>query len=87
MTSLLLLLTNCAPKQPAVEVVPPQAAIVRPPCTPGTALMLPIPALPTLPVELSEAAALDAWIDDMTAYQKMRLQTGALQDFIKTSCQ
>jgi hypothetical protein len=43
--------------------------------------------LATLPDGLSEQAALQAWLDDMQAYQQLRNQTGALQSFIRQSCQ
>jgi hypothetical protein len=43
--------------------------------------------LAALPQTLTEPAALQAWITDMQAYQQLRGQTGALQAFIRTSCQ
>jgi hypothetical protein len=43
--------------------------------------------LTALPDALSETAALEAWLTDMQAYQMLRNQTGALQTFIRASCQ
>lgn len=77
---------NCAGKQPDANLAP-QAEIVRPPCQPRPELMAAPNALPALGDNLSESEAMNAWIDDMTAYQSLRLQTGALQDFIRTACQ
>ena len=53
--------------------------MIRPPCTPPEALMAAPQKLAALPGTLSQAAALDAWLDDMRAYQDLRGQTGALQ--------
>jgi len=61
--------------------------MIRPPCAPPTALMQPPQKLGDLPAQLSEAAAVQAWLDDMQAYQDLRGQTGALQSFVRQSCQ
>jgi hypothetical protein len=61
--------------------------MIRPACTPPGTLMAAPQKLATLPDGLSEQAALQAWLDDMQAYQQLRNQTGALQSFIRQSCQ
>lgn len=61
--------------------------MIRPPCAPPTALMAPPQKLAALPASLSEEAAVQAWLDDMQAYQDLRGQTGALQSFVRQSCQ
>jgi hypothetical protein len=61
--------------------------MIRPPCQPPAALMTAPRPLAVLPDGLTEAAALQAWLDDMQAYQYLRGQTGALQNFIRASCQ
>lgn len=61
--------------------------MIRPPCQPPAALMTAPGPLAALPGALSEQAALQAWLADMQAYQQLRGQTGALQTFIRASCQ
>jgi hypothetical protein len=61
--------------------------MIRPPCQPPGALMAAPEQLAALPVRLSEQAALEAWLSDMQAYQQLRGQAGALQSFIRASCQ
>lgn len=61
--------------------------MIRPPCQPPAALMMAPGPLAALPGALSEQAALQAWLADMQAYQQLRGQTGALQSFIRASCQ
>jgi hypothetical protein len=61
--------------------------MIRPPCAPPAGLMATPNPLAALPQTLTEPAALQAWITDMQAYQQLRGQVGALQAFIRTSCQ
>ena len=88
---LLPLLACCAHKPPAnlgisdAALVP--AAMIRPPCEPPAALMAPPGPLAALPDALSQQGALQAWLADMQAYQQLRGQAGALQTFIRASCQ
>jgi hypothetical protein len=49
--------------------------------------MQPPAPLAGLPDRLSQSAALAQWLDDMRAYQVLRLQTGTLQDFVRQACQ
>jgi hypothetical protein len=42
--------------------------------------------LAALPGALAEQAALQAWLDDMQAYQQLRDQAGALQSFVRQNC-
>ena len=84
---LLPLLTCCAPSPPAGDPAPLPAAMIRPPCQPPSALMTAPAPLAALPASLSEQAALQAWLGDMQAYQQLRGQAGALQSFVRQSCQ
>jgi hypothetical protein len=84
---LLPLLGCSAPSPPAIEAPPVPAAMIRPACSPPASLMQAPGPLAALPAHLSEAAALAAWLDDMRAYQELRGQAGALQTFIRQSCQ
>ena len=61
--------------------------MIRPACTPPDGLMTAPRKLAVLPDALSEAAALQAWLDDMQAYQQLRDQADALQTFVRQSCQ
>ena len=63
------------------------AVMIRPPCQPPVVLMAAPGPLAALPGSLSEQAALQAWLTDMQAYQQLRGQTGALQAFLRASCQ
>lgn len=82
---LALSLTCCAHSPRAVEPALPPEQIVRPPCDPGPALMAPPQALPALG-DLSMREAFARWIDDMKAYQDMRLQLAGLQEFVGSQC-
>lgn len=82
---LLPFLFSCATKQRVVEAAVPPTEVVRPPCLPGDELMAPPKALTPLS-EMSMRQAFAQWIDDMRAYQDLRLQTERLQEFVRTQC-
>lgn len=83
--SLSLFLISCAHNPRATEPAAPPVALVRPPCDPGAELMTPPQALPAIGgITMREAFA--RWIDDMKAYQDLRLQTLRLQEFVTAQC-
>jgi hypothetical protein len=60
--------------------------MIRPACSPPASLMQPAAPLAHLPDRLSQSAALAQWLEDMRAYQALRIQAGALQDFVHQAC-